>query len=63
MKTLCLLFNHKVVGDNFYGHWCERCRVEFDWGILEPYRKGIPKGTTITIPKIAPITKEDLTNG
>jgi len=57
-KIICKMFGHKVSGDNFHGHYCSRCWREFDWGILEKYRKSIPYGTVIKIPKFGSIDED-----
>lgn len=60
MKLRCWLFHHRIIGDNFYGHHCKRCGLTVDWGILEPYRKPIPYGTVLKIPKFSGISAREL---
>ncbi len=57
-RIICKLLGHKRVGDKFHGHWCSRCGVWFDWGILEKYRGALP--ATIRIPKMGRLSPEDL---
>ena len=60
MSILCMILGHKVRGDNWHGHYCERCDRQFDWGIFEKYCKPIPKGTVIRVARTSGIKGEDL---